>query len=423
MQFIRIFRLFYESFILAFQQLLANKLRTLLSLLGIVIGIWCVIMVLSAVNSLEFSIRNSFKKLGDNTIYVSTMPWGEDPRENYWKYMRRPEASYTDYLSIKKNCKSAEIVSFNVFIGNQATESNTASASGVLYIGVTEDYKDMFGLEFQFGRYFSASEFFRGSNDAIIGYEVYKKLFREGEDPTGKSIKAKGQKLRVIAVLKKEGKDLINPINFDNVAIIPFNTARKYVNTSNAEFNRGRTSISVKSKPEAGIDRLSDELVGVLRASRKLKPREDDNFALNTLSILSNLLGSIFGVINMAGLFIGGFAIFVGMFSVANIMFVSVKERTNIIGIKKALGAKKHVILIEFLVESIVLCLIGGLIGLLFVYLAAMAASAIFQFQIFLSVKNIGIGIGIAAVSGIVSGIIPALSAANMEPVDAMRSK
>lgn len=419
----RFLRILNESFVLAVQQLLSNKLRTLLSLMGIIIGIWCVIMVLSAVNSLEYSIRKSFKKLGDNTIYISTMPWGEDPRENFWKYMRRPEASYTDYLSIKKNCKSADIVAFNVFIGTQSTESKTASASGVLYIGVTEDYREMFGLEFSYGRYFTASEFFHGTNDVLIGYEVYKKLFREGEDPIGKTIKAKGQKLKIIGVLKKEGKDLINPINFDNVAIVPYNTARKYVNTSNSEFNRGRTSVSVKAKQEVSVDQLSDELVGVLRASRKLKPKEEDNFALNTLSILSNLLGSIFGVINLAGLFIGGFAIFVGMFSVANIMFVSVKERTNIIGIKKALGAKRYVILTEFLVESIVLCLIGGLIGLLFVYLAALAATAIFQFEIFLSARNMIIGITIAAISGVVAGIIPALNAANMEAVDAMRSK
>jgi putative ABC transport system permease protein len=423
MQIVQLIRIFNESFTLAFQQLLANKLRTLLSLLGIVIGIWCVIMVLSAVNSLEYSIRKSFQKLGNNTIYVSTMPWGEDPRENFWKYQRRPEASYTDYLSIKKNCKSADIVSFNVFIGNLATESKTGSASGVLYIGVTEDYKDMFGLNFQYGRYFTANEFYRGTNEVVIGYEVYTKLFREGEDPCGKSIKAKGQKLTIVGVLKKEGKDLINPINFDNVSIIPYNTARKYVNTTNSEFNRGRTSISVKARPEVQVEQLQDDLVGVLRASRKLKPREENNFALNTLSILSNLLGSVFGVINMAGIFIGGFAIFVGMFSVANIMFVSVKERTNIIGIKKALGAKKHVILIEFLVESIVLCLIGGLVGLLFVYLASLALTALFQFDIFLSYQNIMIGISLAAISGVLSGIIPALRAANMEPVEAMRSK
>ncbi len=351
------------------------------------------------------------------------MPWGEDPRENFWKYQRRPEASYTDYLSIKKNCKSADIVSFNVFIGTLATESKTSNASGVMYIGVTEDYKDMFGLEFKYGRYFTSNEFYRGTNEAVIGYEVYTKLFKKGEDPTGKTIKAKGQKLTVAGVLKKEGKDLINPINFDNVVVIPYNTARKYVNTSNSEFNRGRTSISVKARPDVSVDQLSDELTGVIRASRRLKPKEEDSFALNTLSILSNLLGSVFGVINLAGIFIGGFAIFVGMFSVANIMFVSVKERTNIIGIKKALGAKKFVIIMEFLVESIVLCLIGGLIGLLFVFLASMAASAIFEFEIFLSARNMAIGIGIAALSGVVAGIIPAMTAANMQPVDAMRSK
>ena len=164
-------------------------------------------------------------------------------------------------------------------------------------------------------------------------------------------------------------------------------------------------------------------MTGVLRAARRIKPREDDSFALNTLSILSNILESVFGAIGIAGWFIGGFAILVGMFSVANIMFVSVRERTNIIGIKKALGAKRYVILTEFLVESVVLCLIGGLIGLLFVWLAAMAATNIFEFHIFLSVENIVWGIGIAAVTGVIAGFIPAVTAAYMQPVDAIRSK
>jgi putative ABC transport system permease protein len=417
------FRILSESVVIAIQQLLSNKLRTFLSLLGIVIGIWCVIMVLSAVNSLEYSIRKSFQKLGNNVIYISTMPWGEDPRENFWKYMRRPEASLQDYKALKKFSKSAALVSFATFIGNQTVESATGNAEGVFFLGCTEDYKEMFGLTFQIGRYFTPSEFYYGTNDVIIGYEIYKTLFQEGVDPSGKIIKAKGQKLRVIGVLKKEGKDLINPINFDDVAIIPHNTARKYVNINNSEFNRGRTSISVKARQDVSLAQLDNEITGILRANRKLKPKEESNFALNTLSIISNLLGSVFGVINLAGLFIGGFAIFVGMFSVANIMFVSVKERTNIIGVKKALGAQKYVILIEFLVEAIVLCLIGGLIGLLFVYLGAVAATYFFEFEIFLSSKNIILGIVLALISGIVAGLIPAITAANMEPVEAMRSK
>ena len=418
-----IFRIFYESFRLAIQQLLGNKLRTLLSLLGIIIGIWCVIMVFSAVDSLEANIKQSFEQLGDDVVYISTMPWGEDPRENFWKYMRRPEASYADYKAIKKNCKSAAIASFNVFIGNSTAETRTSNASNVFVMGITEDYRDMFGLVFDQGRYFTPNEFYRGTNEVIIGYEVYTSLFREGEDPIGKEVKIKGQKLRIVGLLEKEGKDLLNPINFDDVAIIPYNTARKYVNVNNSEFNRGRTSISVKAAPTATVDQLKDELTGVLRAARRIKPREEDNFALNTLSILSNLLEGFFSVIGVAGWVIGGFAIIVGMFSVANIMFVSVRERTNIIGIKKALGAKRYVILTEFLVESILLCLIGGVLGLILVYLAAMAATNIFEYHIFLSLNNIIWGIGIAIFSGVVAGFIPAISAANMEPVEAMRSK
>lgn len=416
------FRLFFEACFLALQQLFGNKLRTLLSLLGITIGIWCVIMVFSAVDSLEYSIRKSFEQLGDDVVYVNTMPWGEDPRENYWKYMRRPEPSYRDFEAIQANCQTAGKTSFTVFIGGSNTESKLGQAAGVFYMGVTPDYKDIFGLEFEQGRYFSPNSFFRGQNEVVIGYEVYKALFREGESALGRWIKSKGQKLKVVGVLQKEGKDLINPINFDNVAIIPYNTARKYVNLGRSAQNKGRSSISVKAETEVDVEALKTELVGVLRASRRLPPKEEDNFALNTLSILSNFLSSIFGVINLAGLFIGGFAIIVGVFSVANIMFVSVKERTNLIGVKKALGAKRYMILMEFLIESILLCLFGGAIGLFLVYLAALAVTHFADFPIFLSSYNAILGLSIAAFSGVIAGIIPAYSASKMEAVEAMRA-
>lgn len=416
-------RIFFESIRQAFQQLAGNKLRTLLSLSGITIGIFCVIMVLSAVDSLEANIQDSFKQLGDDVVYISKMPWGEPPHKgNFWKYQRRPETDYRDYEVIREQTQTADIATFTVFIGNGTAESKTSNASNVFFIGVTDHYKDMFGLKFSKGRYFTPAEFYKGTNHIIIGYDVAETLFRPSENPIGKYIKVKGQRLQIIGVLEKEGKDLINPLDFDGAGLIPYNTTRKYINLKKAGFNRGRTSISVKAKKGVRLETLQAELTGVLRAKRLLKPVEDDNFSLNTLSIVSQIFEDVFGIIRIAGYIIGLFAIIVGGFSVANIMFVSVTERTRLIGIKKALGAKNYVILMEFLVESIILCLIGGVVGLIFVILGAQAATSIAEYEIFLSPGNAMRGLFIASASGVVAGIIPAYRASQMVPVDAIRA-
>lgn len=416
-------RIFFESIRQAFQQLAGNKLRTLLSLSGITIGIFCVIMVLSAVDSLEANIQDSFKQLGEDVIYISKMPWGESPHEgNFWKYKRRPETDYRDFEVIEEQVQTADIATFTVFIGGNTVESRTSNASNVFMIGVTNHYKDMFGLKFYKGRYFTPAEFYKGTNQIIIGYDVAQTLFRPTEDPIGKYIKIKGQRLQIIGVLEKEGKDLINPLDFDDAGLIPYNTARKYINLKKAGFNAGRTSVSVKAKKGVRLETLKAEITGVLRAKRLLKPVEENNFELNTLSIISQIFENIFGIIRMAGYIIGIFAIIVGGFSVANIMFVSVKERTRLIGIKKALGAKNYVILMEFLVESIILCLIGGVIGLVLVILGAEGATQIAEYDIFLSPSNALRGLLIASASGVVAGIIPAYRASQMVPVEAIRA-
>lgn len=416
-------RIFYESIRQAIQQLAGNKLRTLLSLSGITIGIFCVIMVLSAVDSLEANIQQSFQQLGDDVVYVSKIPWGESPEEgNFWKYQRRPEADYQDYKAIVERVQTADKATFTIFVGGSTVEAENTDASGVFVLGVTEDYRDLFGLEFYKGRYFTPAEFFKGSNRVILGYDAAHVLFLPGEPMIGQYIKMKGRRLQVIGVLQKEGKDLINPLDFDDAALMPYQTAQQFVNLRKAGFNRGRTSISVKAKDGVRLETLKAELTGVLRSRRRIKPTEDDNFALNTLSIVSQLFDNVFGIIRLAGYLIGFFAIIVGGFSVANIMFVSVKERTRLIGIKKALGAKNYVILMEFLVESIILCLIGGVIGLIFVVLGAQLATNIAEYEIFLSPANAVRGLGIATASGVVAGIIPAYRASRMVPVEAIRA-
>ncbi|HHS95461.1 MAG TPA: FtsX-like permease family protein, partial [Phaeodactylibacter sp.] len=242
-------------------------------------------------------------------------------------------------------------------------------------------------------------------------------------DPLGKVIKLFGRKLQVIGVLEKSGESLIGIADFDNNLFVSYEFAKKVSNLkSNSAF--GNAMLAVKASNGISNDALKDELTGVLRAHRRLKPKEEDNFALNEISIMQDVFQSIFSVLNIIGLIIGGFAILVGIFSVANIMFVSVKERTNIIGIKKALGAKRYIILMEFLIEAIILCLLGGLLGLVFVYaLTAIISMMDIGFDIYLSTKNIISGILWSTSIGILSGLIPAMQASAMDPVEAIRSK
>ena len=411
-------KVFYESIAQAFQQLRSNKLRSFLSLLGITIGIFCIIGVQSAVNSLEDNIRGSIEKLGDDVVYIQKMPWDEDPGENFWKYQRRPNPSYKDYVAIKKKVKSAGLADYHVFIGTKTLKYRSSSVDRVFAVAVTYDCAELFNVKFEKGRYYTQTEYDYGTNKIIIGHTVAKELFGL-VDPIGKTVNLSGHKMEVIGVIEKSGKDLLKVLDFDEAILIGFQTARKVANIENNHPFGG--TVNVKAKDGVSLDQLKDDLTGVLRAQRRLKPKEEDNFSLNNISILADIMDNIFKTLNMAGLLIGIFAILVGMFSVANIMFVSVKERTGLIGIKKALGAKRGVILLEFLVESTILCILGGFIGLFIIYGVTTLLSAVLPFEIYLSFKNIFWGMFISIIVGIISGLIPAVRAAQMDPVEAMR--
>jgi putative ABC transport system permease protein len=264
------------------------------------------------------------------------------------------------------------------------------------------------------------AEYQSGADVCILGAVVAEGLFGQGVDPLDKDVSVGGRKLRVIGVTKKSGKELLKPFNFDNGVLVSYNLARRGFGVRSSGHGQ-QTSIQVKAKPGADIEELKDEITGVLRGERHIRPKEENNFALNTLSIISNLFDKLFGTMNIAGIFIGGFALLVGMFSVANIMFVSVRERTNIIGIKMALGAKRWFILLEILIEAVVLCIFGGLFGLLLIWMVTAAISAAIDFDIHLSVSNAFWGIFTSAAVGVISGLIPASQASRMDPVEAIR--
>jgi len=412
-------RLFRESFLQATQELLANKLRSILSLLGISIGIFCIIAVLSVVDSLEKSIVESFDKLGNDVIYVDKRPWNEDPSRNYWKYVKWPKPDIQDYKFLKDRLDKKALTSFAQFMPGKALQYRNSSVEGLFMAAVTYDYEKIYSLTFESGRYFTPSEHANGRNKILLGYAVKNELFGSA-DAIGRYITMTGRKFQVIGVLEEEGESLINVFPLDQAVFIAYPTARKFLNRDSRIFS---SNLTVKPlDPDQSTEEIKGEVISALRAGRKLRPGEDNNFVLNELTMIADVLQGFFGILNSAGIFIGLFAILVGMFSVANIMFVSVKERTSIIGIKKALGAKRLIILLEFLIESVVLCVFGGLIGLGLIFLVFLLLNQFLPFTFILSLGNIVLGLSLSVIIGVLAGLIPAIQASGLDPVVAIRS-
>jgi putative ABC transport system permease protein len=283
---------------------------------------------------------------------------------------------------------------------------------------ISEDYDKIKNFELQDGRYFTDSELRAGRGLTVIGAQVAENLFGN-VNPIGKTIFLRGDKVHVIGIFKKEGENIID-FGLDNAAMIPLNFARSRVDIRNEQVN---PYIAVKAKDGIGNAALKDELTGIMRSIRRISPRDEDNFALNETKLLSNGFDQLIGVVNIAGGVIGFFSILVGGFGIANIMFVSVKERINIIGIQKSLGAKNYFILFQFLFEAVILSLMGGIMGLVLIFLLTLSLAGGIDFDISLSWNNVFIGLIISSVIGLISGIAPAISASRLNPVDAIRAK
>jgi len=411
-------KLINESFIFAFQSVIMNKLRTILSLLGITIGIFAIISVFTIVDSLETNIRTSLNSLGTNIIYVQKWPWTAENGAEYqwWKYVNRPVPSYEEYREIEYRSVMAQDVGFVVSTMQTAKFENN-KIENTRFIGVSNNIENIRTIEIVQGRYFTSFEINSARNICVIGSAVAKSLF-PNINPIGKTLRVAGFKLRVIGVISKEGKATFSD-SMDETVILPVTFIGNMIDIKSEDFN---PELWVKAKPNVSNEALIDELRQILRSVRRLKPNAEDTFALNQTSMLSNSLDSFFKVLNMAGWFIGLFSLLVGGFGIANIMFVGVKERTTQIGIQKALGAKRYFILSEFLFEAVLLSVFGGAVGLFLVWIGTVLINYLAGFTIDLTIGNIVLGLGISSLIGLISGLAPAWTAARMDPVTAINT-
>jgi putative ABC transport system permease protein len=408
-------KLLKESFVFALHEVAVNKVRTLLSLLGITIGIFSIISVFTIFDSMENSIKDSINSLGNDVLFVQKWPWsmggGDYP---WWKYMKRPEASLADMKEIQKRSQAAQCCAYMTGV-NKTIKYRKNSIDNADIAGVSQDYDKVMPLDIGEGRFISPDEFLSGRAVAVIGNGIASNLI-PNETAVGKKIKIFGMNVEVIGMIRQEGNNMFGNSS-DNQVIVPVNFIRNFI-----DLREQGGAIVVKAKPNVPLDELRDELVGIMRSVRRLQPKAEDNFAINQTDIISKGFDQLFGVIGIVGWIIGGFSLLVGGFGIANIMFVSVKERTNIIGIQKALGAKNYFILLQFLFESVFLAVFGGIVGLLIVFILTLVVSNAFDMSMSLTQGNIMLGIGVSALIGFVSGLIPAWNASRLDPVEAMRS-
>ncbi len=410
------FRLLKESFTFALDALRNNKLRTLLSLLGVTIGIFSIIAVLAAVDSLDRKIKKDLSSLDKNTIYLMKFSFGPSDIPK-WKREQFPNVSYDEYQYLKGSLTGAENLCYQFFTKRENVKYESKTVSDLNTVPVSSEFSDIQKLDFQEGRFYNESESNSGAALVVLGYDVAKNLF-DNEEAIGKKVRLYGQNFNVIGVLKKQGAGLFGDSN-DASIFLPSNFLRRTYG-DNADF---LTPVIIL-KPQKGIDidAFKAELTQKLRNFRGIKTGQMDNFFINVLSGFTDLLDGIISQMNVVGWIIAGFSLLVGGFGIANIMFVSVKERTHLIGIQKSLGAKNKFILLQFLFEAIILSVIGGIIGLLLVWIISIALTKALDFDFFLGMGNILLGTGLSAIIGLISGILPAISASRLDPVEAIRT-
>ncbi|MBN1145176.1 MAG: ABC transporter permease [Bacteroidales bacterium] len=414
----RFYFIIRESLQSAYRTVILNKMRTFLSLLGVTIGIFSIVSVFTVLDSMEANMRESMASFGNDVMVIEKFPWAPESGTEYawWDYLNRPVTTLREYDELKTRMENVHSACF-IAILQTNVEYLDNKAENIMVWGSSEEFETIRSFDLQSGRFLSTYDINSGRNNCVIGHDLAEELF-QGVNPLGRTIRFKNKKTNIIGVFKKEGKSLFGGGSVDEVVVVPIG----YLATA-TDLKSDNSSPQIWVKPVQGLsaDEFKQELRQTMRSIRRLSPRSKDNFAINETSMMSGMIDQIFTMVNLAGWFIGIFAVLVGAFGIANIMFVSVKERTNVIGIQKALGAKNYYIILEVLYESVLLSVIGGMLGLIMIYIGTFIARAN-DFNIFLSSGNIIFGLLFSSAVGLVAGLMPAVSAARLDPVKAIAS-
>ena len=405
----------WNSFKMALAEFRSNKLRTFLSLFGITVGIFCIIGVLATVDSLQRNVQNDIKSLGTKTIYIDK--WDYTGQIPWWKLVNRPVPKYEEVRMLKQRSSLTKNVAFNIS-STSKIEWDDEAVTNVNVYGITEDFSNIQKLDIEDGRFFQQSDYENSANSAIIGYSIAEKLFTRPEKSVGQEIVMYGRKAVVIGLLKKKGQSMMGGYDYDEAVLLDYGFMKTLTNEKTSQ-----PVIVVQGKDNVPMKMLRDDVQGAMRSIRKIRPAQTDNFSMNDIEAFGEFMAGIFSGINTGGWFIASLSLIVGMFGVANIMFVTVRERTGQIGLKKAIGAKRSSIMTEFLLESAFLCILGGAIGLLLVYILTKIISPAIGFPVTISFEILSLAISICIITGVLAGIIPAFIAARMDPVVAIRSK
>lgn len=413
--------LYLEGFFIAFRSLKANRLRTSLTMLGIAIGIFAITIIFTLVNSLNYNLTRNLNKLGSSMLIVHHFPWSGESFENWQKYIYRPRVSYTEYLRLKKNLVEVNGVALEAKVRDQVKYEENA-VSRVSVSCVTEDFIPLKELDMDEGRPFTEMEVNSARPVCVLGFGVAERLFGPFSG-LGRSVRIKGKSVRVIGILEKNGADAFGS-NPDEAVYVPYTYATRLYNLDSDSRDR---SIFVKASTTGVTDQVESQIVGLMRSARGLRPKTANDFAINRPEMLVNVFENITVYLWLGGLFISFFAVVVGGFGIGNIMFTTVKERTFEIGLQKALGAKSPFILFQFLMESVLLCLLGGLVGLLLNFGVTLLAQAVLDsmevnFEMVISTGSIVFGVLLSLAIGLASGLIPSFIASRMDPVESMRA-
>jgi putative ABC transport system permease protein len=412
-------RLLYElneSWKIALAQMHSNKTRSMLTALGVIIGIVAVTLMGTAITGIQTGFDKSMAIFGDDVLYVSQLPWA--PMRDWWNYRDRREikTEYSDTLNRMIDATPNSNLVLAVPTSNilRTVKRNDNQVTGIFVQGTTADYPLISVVDFNEGRFFNELETRTAANVCLLGYDVADALF-PSESPIGKEVQISGQQFRVLGVGARQGS-FLGLFSLDSIVIVPLPTFKKFFSA------KSESDVRVKVRDKLKMVDAKDELTGLMRRVRGLPPEKKDDFSINEQQAFKSVLDPVKNSIAVAGLFITGLSLFVGAIGIMNITFVSVKERTKEIGTRKALGARRRTILLQFLIESTSLCILGGLIGLVLAFLMCFSIGKAFpSFPVQFSLGLVLIGMIVSVLTGLISGFAPAWSASRLDPVTALR--